>query len=298
MPPAPPNPMAQRTAPLPVDSQACTFAEIANLEKRVAEIEGLVAVLKAHCLAGGSWKQPELVSAMADLRCHARQILLQVTGMEKQLGAAGPAAAPAPQTPQVAEPPRNHHGLRGTTESLSIPELVHMLTAMKKTGSLSIHAGETLYLLEFLEGAIVHAVTNRRSPEHRLGTILVAQNKLTAEQLQESLATVQRTNEMLGTQLVRTAMISESDLRAALGLQVSLLFQHLFALRDARFTFADGATSGIGQRVNMNTMQLLLETARRQDEGARGREPATAVPAGPSVSGVRAAPVPVPDRAR
>ena len=251
---------------LTLDSQIYAFAEIGKLEQRVLAIENLVGTLKRKCLVTKSGTMPELVSATAELRWQLGQVSAVILAVENHLGIKGRGAPTLPtDSPTDTKLPES---LRGTTDSLGIPDLVNLLSSQKKTGSLTIRAESTIYMLEFLEGAIVHAVTNETRPEWRLGTILEAQGKLTQEQLAESLAAVERTRELLGAELVRTARVSETDLRAALEVQVRKMFESIFALQNARFAFVDGSITNIGQRVHLNTTELLLETARRIDESA------------------------------
>lgn len=249
---------------LSLDSQIYAFAEIGKLEQRVLAIENLVATLKRKCLVTKSGTLPEMVGATAELRWQLGQIATLILGVEGHLGIKGRGSPGLPtETQSDAKLPES---LRGTTDSLAIPDLVNLLSSQKKTGSLTIRTGAAIYMLEFLEGAIVHAVTNETRPEWRLGTILEAQGKLTQEQLAESLAAIERTRELLGAELVRTARVSETDLRAALEIQVRKMFESIFALQKARFTFMEGTITNIGQRVYLNTTELLLETARRIDE--------------------------------
>jgi hypothetical protein len=250
-----------------LDSQIYAFAEVGKLERRIEEIEGLVATIKRQCLDGMRSALPAMVTATSELRWHLRQVASHVFDIERHLGIKGRGKADVDVEP--AAEPKAPSGLRGSTDALAIPDLINLLSSLQKTGSLTLQAGDTMYVLEFLEGAIVHAVTNHRDPEWRLGTILEAQCKLTAEQLRESLAVVERTKELLGAELLRTARVSESDLRGALELQVRKLFTSIFALPHARFSFIESNISTLAQRVSLNTTQLLLETARRQDEERR-----------------------------
>lgn len=253
--------------PLTLDSQIYAFAQIGKLEQRILAMENLIATLKRKCLVTSTGALPDMVGATAELRWQIGQVTALLLGIEGQLGIKGRSAPTVPQEiPAEAKLPES---LRGTTDSLPIPDLVNLLSCYKKTGSLSIRSGETVYMLEFLEGAIVHAVTNESRPEWRLGTILETQGKLTQGQLAESLASIERTRELLGTELVRTARVTETDLRAALEVQVRKMFESIFALQNARFAFVDGSIMNIGQRVSLNTTELLLETARRIDESSR-----------------------------
>jgi hypothetical protein len=123
-----------------------------------------------------------------------------------------------------------------------------------------------MFVFEFEEGRVVHAITNKQDPGLRLGTILVAQNKLTEEQLQASLTASTDENELLGAHLITAATVSQSDLRGALDVQVHRIFDQAFELRGARFTFIEGSISNIAERTALSTTELLLEAARQQDQ--------------------------------
>lgn len=261
--------MAKPTTAQSLDSQIYAFAEIGKLERRTVEIEDLVAVVKRKCLDGSMETLPELVTATADLRWHFKQAATHLFYIEQHLGITGRGIPEVRSEASATTATVPTSGLRGTTDTLALGDLFNLLSALRKTGSLSVQAGDTIYVLEFLDGAIVHAVTNQRHPEWRLGTILEAQCKLTAEDLQDHLEAVERTKELLGDRLVRTECVSEHDLRAALEMQVRNLFESLFGLKFARFAFVEGGLSSMAQRVCLNTTQLLLETARRHDEDRR-----------------------------
>ena len=156
--------------------------------------------------------------------------------------------------------------IRGTTSVLGVPDLVNLLSSLQKTGTLSLQSDDAMFVFEFEGGKIVHAVTNQQKAELRLGTILVAQNVLTEQQLLESIQASVQAKSLLGSHLVHSATVSESDLRAALDMQVRRIFDAAFALRGAQFTFVEGCVSSIAQRTAVNTMELLLEAARQEDE--------------------------------
>lgn len=247
------------------ETQLKSYASLRSLETRALALESLIGSIKRTCLHGGPGAITELISSAAELRWQLRQVAELTGELEASLGVQrGQDAKPGrPEKPRDdAEPP----GMRGTTDTLSVPDLVGMLSTLRKTGTLALHAGDSMFVFEFEEGRIVHAITNQQSPELRLGTILVAQNKLTAEKLQECLDASAENKALLGTHLVQSATVSESDLRAALDVQVSLIFDRAFALKSARFTFVEGSVSNIAQRTTVNTVHLLLEAARQTDE--------------------------------
>lgn len=261
------------------------YASLRSLETRALAFEALVGTLKRCCVHGGPGAMPQLVGMASELRWQLRQIRDLSGELDGNLGltrgAAATAPPPAPKTPaddeHAREAPKEPPGFRGTTDVLGVPDLVGVLSGLRKTGTLALHAGDAMFVFEFQEGRVVHAVTNNLDPELRLGTILVAQNKLTEAQLQDCIDRSTVANELLGAHLVSSATVSESDLRAALDVQVHRIFDAAFQLTGARFTFLEGNLSNIAQRTTVNTTELLLEAARVQDEtGLAGGRPRAA----------------------
>jgi hypothetical protein len=232
---------------------------------RTQLLEDLLAHLERRCLHGGPGALDDVGKTAVEVQAFLRQLGEHANELQTILGCAR-TAAPLPER-RVA--PREPNGMRGSTEVLSVGDLVGLLSSHKKTGTLTLHGGDVMFVFEFQTGAIVHAVTNSLGPEMRLGMILVAQNKLTETQLLAHVEASQQANELLGTQLVRSETVSAPDLREALKLQVRSIFEAAFELRDARFTFVEGNVSNIAQRVRLNTTHLLLEAARQCDERQR-----------------------------
>jgi len=244
------------------ETQLRAYASLRSLETRALAIEELIGSIKRSCLHGGLGAVADLISATAELRWQLGQAGELTGALESTLGVQrGHEAAPEKRH-EVQEP----RGMRGTTDVLGVPDLISLLSSLRKTGTLALHAGEAMFVFEFQEGRIVHAITNQQGPQLRLGTILVAQNKLTEEQLQDCLDASAEAKAMLGTHLVHSATVSESDLRAALDVQVRRIFDLAFSVPFARFTFLDGSISNIAQRTTVNTTHLLLEAARQKDE--------------------------------
>ena len=251
------------------DLQVRAYSSLRSLEARAQALEELIAALKRRCLHGGPTAIDDIVASVGDVRRQLRQLQEQERDLELVLGC-GPAAVTVADRRQEAREPC---GMRGTTDVVSVADLVGMLSSVKKTGTLTLQANGVLFVFEFQRGAIVHAVTNQTDPDLRLGTILVAQNLLTEEQLAHELSESSAGNRMLGHQLVLSQIVSSDDLRAALDVQVQRIFELAFELQHARFHFQDGTLSTIAERTSLSTMHLLLEAARQSDE--RRREGAT-----------------------
>lgn len=254
------------------EKQLQAYTSLRSLEARGQAIDQQIRSLKRCCLDGRPGAMTQLITASSELRWQLRQLDEQAAALDSVLGVvrAGSGAGsssgsgPVAERAQVANEPSC---LRGTTDVLGLPDFISLLSSLRKTGTLTLQSGGSMFVFEFQQGAIVHAVTNCGNPDLRLGTILVAQSKITEEQLKESLDVSAQSKVLLGTQLLRSETVSEADLRSALEVQVRKIFDAAFALENAQFTFLDGSLSNIAQRTSLNTMALLLEAARQSDEG-------------------------------
>ena len=252
------------------DLQVRTYSGLRTIEARANELDELLVSLKRRCLYGGPTSLDFLALA-ADLRCNVGQLQAEVLALDVLVGVAdkGGPALPRSPLPECAE-------MRGTTDVLAVADLVGLLSSLRKTGTLTLRGDGVMFVFEFEGGRIVHAVTNQPDPDLRLGTILVAQNRLSEQQLEANLHASAEAQEMLGSHLVRTQTVSAQDLRTALEEQVRKIFEAAFRLQHARFQFADGGLSNIAERASLNTTHLLLEAARQCDEKERRDRGATA----------------------
>lgn len=271
---------------IPPPTQLRTYTTLRTLQSRAEALEQSIAQLQRACLHGRA--VPEVVATMSELRWQLRK-LDELTGLlEATFGTAATAApvvrgkGEALRTPAATKPdakaaakgesPEANEpgGVRGTIETFGVPDLIGMIGSLQKTGTLTLQGDGAMFVFEFEAGRVVHAITNKHDPAMRLGTILVAQNHLTEQQLRDSLAAATAGKQLLGDALVRSATVSEQDLRTALDEQVHRIFDAAFALRQGRFAFQEGSLSTLQQRTSLNTTQLLLETARLRDESDDG----------------------------
>lgn len=248
-----------------VERKVATFGHISELESRALQIEAVIGQVKRLFLSSpNELPLPQVIQGLDELRWQFQQSAQQ---MEKLTDAIGIQrrqlnAAPPSQTPMV-------DGLRGSTRTLRIPDLLGVLSSQRKTGTLTITAGDENFAIELLHGAVVHLVSNRPRPEQRLGTILVARNRISTERLDAFLTKHSPEDGPIGQAMARESLISEEDLRDALQVQVRELFRQIFELDEAQFRFVDGKVTDLEMRVCMNTVQLMLDAARRKDETAK-----------------------------
>ncbi|MBK8979777.1 MAG: DUF4388 domain-containing protein [Planctomycetes bacterium] len=232
------------------------------------QLEGSLQILESlggrlqEVLMAEALEENEAALLLQDMSSISRRTLEQLTKMSRNLGL--PEAEPnAPLRNEVKVP---SSGMRGSSRAIPIPDLLALLGNLRKTGTLRMQSGQEKFLLEFLDGAVVHAVTNAPRPDQRLGTILVAEHIISAERLDEFLNQHDPGQGPIGAALARANLVSTTDLRHALSRQVRELFHRIFALGECLFYFVDGEAKNLEHRACLNTTQLLLESACQHDE--------------------------------
>lgn len=167
---------------------------------------------------------------------------------------------------------RTEGGFGGACSSIGVPDLLAMMQAMGKTGVLRVSHPNEDVLLHFEDGDLVHAFSERTPGHLRLGELLVQQGALDRERL-ESVLFCQPGEKRLGDVLTEGRIVTEEQLEAAVAHQVQQLFHRMFGYHDATFRFEPGLPPvDEGSRARRNVIQLLLESARHNDESARGDE--------------------------
>jgi len=165
------------------------------------------------------------------------------------------------------------HDLQGTAWTIPIPELINFLSHSSKSGVLWVTTIHETFELEFQGGNLVHASSNAPPPDLRLGEILLREGLVQPDELLVGIENARMADERLGTFLVRNGRIAEKELQRVLMLQVQELFHRILAAENATYGFQEGLRRSRSQELEVNIMQLLLESARKRDEEHRGPEP-------------------------
>jgi hypothetical protein len=166
----------------------------------------------------------------------------------------------------------SHQGLQGNSSTVAMHELLGFLAFGRKTGVLWVDTPEENFLLGLVDGKVLHA-TSDHSPEGlRLGEVLVGLGHLTRRQLERFVEKKGESKDTVsGEVLVQHGMITAEELELALRHQVQHLVQRLLGSKTAIFRFREGMEVPLAHRVSLDMNQLLLESARVQDEAARGK---------------------------
>ena len=185
---------------------------------------------------------------------------LVLGGAEDEAANPAMAGAAGPNAPS----PNHVLALRGQEQLIPTPDLVNFLSSQKKTGLLEVVTPVEQFTLEFDNGDIVHAQSNRTPEGQRLGDILVSRNVIERSVLEQFLRATG--SGRLGETLVAQKWITQEQFLDALRLQIHWLFQRLFEQPASSFCFWSGPPLYADSNVRLNATALLLDGARAFDE--------------------------------
>ncbi|HVP28275.1 MAG TPA: response regulator [Myxococcota bacterium] len=176
-------------------------------------------------------------------------------------GAAPVAARPAAVAPAGAAAART---LAGDLREISFPALLHHLHGLRATGVLQLQSGKKRKAVQFRDGYPAAVKSNLVS--ECLGNMLRRGDKITAEELDESLRRVKSGEGLQGEILVAMALLSESELVDALREQSEEKLFELFEWRSGPFRFELGAKLEGANALSLEggPANLILDGVRRR----------------------------------
>ncbi len=164
--------------------------------------------------------------------------------------------------------PANPHevSLFGDGRSILVVEILGLLSTLSKSGLLWVTTARERFLIQLEAGRIVYAQSDRPPPGWRLGEILLGRGAIEAHDLAEAIAEAQQSGETLGAWLLASNRVATKDLHEALRDQVQHIFNRMFGATDSTYQFEEGKRLSRADDVRLNVVQVLLESARAQDE--------------------------------
>jgi tetratricopeptide (TPR) repeat protein len=156
--------------------------------------------------------------------------------------------------------------IRGSLREASLPDVLQLLAMGKKTGCLSVTHRSSFGNIYFDRGRICYAsIVNRAD---RLGDVLVKSGVITQAQLEAAIALqARRRDKRLGELLVEMGALRIEEMHDAIEVQIQEAVYYLFTWNQGTFNFeADVAPDQSDHVVSINPESLLLEGARRVDE--------------------------------
>jgi len=158
--------------------------------------------------------------------------------------------------------------LKGTLKDFSLADIFQLIGIQKKTGVLTLKSDKEVVTVSFVEGSVVSADALHRRLEDRLGTVLVKSGRITDTQLQEALRIQKNTLKRMGSILVESRFIDAVTLREALQIQISQMVYRLFRWRDGEYDFSQEERVDYDKEyvAPMTAESILMEGARILDE--------------------------------
>jgi hypothetical protein len=184
------------------------------------------------------------------------------------------------ESPAAAERPLSSAEgvLAGHAAVVPVSELLGFLSGLRKTGMLWVDTPRESFLLQLQEGAVIYAHGDNPPQGQLLGEILVRNEALERDKLAWALVESTAGKDVLGGHLVRKGLISQEELTRALAEQVQMIFDRLFSSADATYQFELEGRLMDSADVRLNVIQLLLESARANDECRQRVEAGVGVP--------------------
>ncbi|HUV30057.1 MAG TPA: DUF4388 domain-containing protein [Acidobacteriota bacterium] len=157
--------------------------------------------------------------------------------------------------------------LQGNIEKFTLPEILQLIAASRKSGTLGIQKDDSIVMMYFDKGEVVYGYGPRQT--FHLGQALRERGLLTAEQLDEAVNIQAKTEntKRLGEILVNRGFIDRADLETVVRKQVEELLYSLLSWQNGSFKFyEDQFPTDEEVTVRLSVENVILEGLRRLDE--------------------------------
>src|SRR5690242_807021 len=157
--------------------------------------------------------------------------------------------------------------LSGTLKDFGIADILQLIGHQTKTGRLTLKASQEEVEVFFVEGNVVFASEKARNSRNLLGGLLLRADLLSQDQLDEALATQQRTLKRLGDVLVESGAVTRTQLAQIMRLQTTETLYRLFSWKNGSYEFSQEEVDAAHATFEpVRAESILLEGFRRMDE--------------------------------
>jgi len=157
--------------------------------------------------------------------------------------------------------------LSGTLKDFGIADILQLIGHQTKTGRLTLKASQQEVEVFFVEGNVVLASEKARKSQNLLGGLLLRADLLSQEQLDEALATQQRTLKRLGDVLIESGALTRTQLAQIMRLQTTETLYRLFSWKNGSYEFSQEEVDAAHATFEpVRAESVLLEGFRRMDE--------------------------------
>ena len=162
-------------------------------------------------------------------------------------------------------------GLKGNLRTMDLPEILQWISIGRKTGTLHLERASIEKRIVFRNGDIYTSWSN--DPRESLAQYLIRHQRLSEEQLFETMLRGEKQGLPLGAVLIADSVLSEAELRDLLERKVQDTIYDVFLWPEGAFEFVDGEMKEDVQIfLNLEVTSVVLEGARRLDEWKRIRQ--------------------------
>ncbi|MBI5073882.1 MAG: DnaJ domain-containing protein [Nitrospirae bacterium] len=154
--------------------------------------------------------------------------------------------------------------LEGTLGSYQRSDLLVGIRRARKTGVLHIETEQSLRKIYFKDGEMVFSSSDQE--QEQLGAVLLASDKISLRQYQNTLSLAQETGKSQGTVMVEMRYISPQELVQAVHQRVESIIMNLCNVEDAKFFFREEALPrGEIVMLKLNANDLLYRGSRKAE---------------------------------
>jgi DNA-binding response OmpR family regulator len=163
----------------------------------------------------------------------------------------------------------NDAALAGDLKIVPLAEVLLLLSQQEQSGVLGITRDHGLLELHFHEGKVMLGTATGVPEEFLLGRFILQEKLMTRESLELFLKDHAGTSSLMGSALVKAALISLEDLKKVIRQQTCELVYELLRWAEGKFAFratADQSALAAEAALGLNVDSILMEGFRRVDE--------------------------------
>ncbi len=163
--------------------------------------------------------------------------------------------------------------LQGNIEKFTLPEILQLIAAGRKSGTLGIQRDDSIIMIYFEAGDIIYGYGPRQT--YHLGKLLRERGKLSNQQLEEAVQAQSKTDntKRLGEILIAKGFIDRADLESVIKEQIEELLYSLLSWQNGSFKFYENQFPTEEEiTVSLSVENVILEGLRRLDEQNMIRE--------------------------
>ncbi|NVJ05826.1 DUF4388 domain-containing protein [Myxococcus sp. AM001] len=157
--------------------------------------------------------------------------------------------------------------LQGTLKDFGIGDILQLIGQQQKTGTLHVRARDQEVRIGFNDGHIIKAESVTRKRKELIGAMLVRSELITETQLEAALETQRRTLKRLGDVLVSSQALTAERFQAMMQLQATETLYRLFTWKSGTYEFVQEPVEPDAEAIHpLRAETVLMEGFRMVDE--------------------------------